>query len=85
MARMWEKTEIQAFGITFALWGVFANPEWVAERLSSACSSLTVREDQNWSPGVPIVAQWLTNPTRNCEVAGSIPVLSQWIKDLALP
>ena len=23
--------------------------------------------------GVPIVAQWLTNPTRNHEVAGSIP------------
>ena len=23
--------------------------------------------------GVPIVAQWLTNPTRNYEVAGSIP------------
>ena len=24
-------------------------------------------------PGVPVVAQWLTNPTRNHEVAGSIP------------
>ena len=28
------------------------------------------------SKGVPIMAQWLTNPTRNCEVVGSIPGLA---------
>ena len=26
--------------------------------------------------GVPVVAQWLTNPTSNHEVAGSVPSLS---------
>ena len=34
--------------------------------------------------GVPVVAQWLTNPTRNHEVEGLIPGLDQWVKDLAL-
>ena len=35
--------------------------------------------------GVPIVAQWLTNPTGNHEVVGSVPALAQWVKDPVLP
>ena len=35
--------------------------------------------------GVPVVVQWLTNPTMNHEVAGSVPELAQWVDDLALP
>ena len=29
---------------------------------------------------VPIMAQWLTNPTRNHEVADTIPGLAQWVR-----
>ena len=36
--------------------------------------------------GVPVVAQWLTNLTRNHEVEGSVPALAQWVNDpAALP
>ena len=34
--------------------------------------------------GVPVVAQWLTKPTSNYEVLGSIPGLAHWVKDLVL-
>ena len=35
--------------------------------------------------GVLVVAQWLTNPTGNHEVSGSIPALAQQVNDPALP
>ena len=35
--------------------------------------------------GVPVVAQWLMNPTKNHEVAGSVPALAECVSDPALP
>ena len=33
---------------------------------------------------VPVMAQWLKNPTRNYEVEGLFPGLAQWVRDLML-
>ena len=47
-------------------------------------SEYTKKTTKTYTLGVPVVAQWLTNPTRN-HVAGSIPALVQWVEDPALP
>ena len=48
-------------------------------------SHCILKSGKTLSLGVPVVAQWLTNLTRNHEVAGSTPGLAQWVKDPALP
>ena len=66
---------------------------WGKEASVSTSLRLVMGEkNQNWAhhsenkqTGVPIVVQWLTNPTRNHEVAGLVPALVQWVADLALP
>ena len=40
--------------------------------------------DKTKNIGVPVMAQWLTNLTRNHEVVGLTPILNQWVKNLAL-
>ena len=44
----------------------------------------TEREQNILKFGVPVMVQWLTNPTRNHEVADSIPALAQWVNNPAL-
>ena len=53
--------------------------------LQKAWSLLSIPVSKILEKGVPVVAQWLTNPTRNHEVAGSVPALAQWVNDPALP
>ena len=45
------------------------------QKLKTKSSYKKIMEDSKFT-GVPIMAQWLTDPTRNHEIAGSIPGLA---------
>ena len=64
----------------------------ISQEFEGQTENLAVEERENLNSalrninlGVPVVAQWLTNLTRNHEVSGSVPALAQWVEDLALP
>ena len=57
---------------------------WEPLYAAGAALEKTKRQKKKGVIGVPIVAQWLTNPTRNHEVVGLIPALAQWVNDPAL-
>ena len=63
-------------GKIFTLWWIicvkFLIPRWL--------SFHTWISFQTMKTGVPVVAQWLTNLTRNHEVVGSSPGLAQWLR-----
>ena len=42
-------------------------------------------QGSKFQKGVPIVAQWVTNPTCIHKDAGLIPSFIHWVKDLVLP
>ena len=66
--------------MTTALWG--GDPRGRPEGVSVICMMVLVKACHI---GVPVVAQWLKNPTGNHEVAGSVHGLAQWVKDPVLP
>ena len=58
---------------------------WEPPYAVGAAQEMAKRQKKKIAMGVPAVVQWLTNLTRNHEVAGSIPGLARWVNDLALP
>ena len=52
--------------------------------VNQSVPALTFKDYKEYQTAVPVEAQWLTNPTRNHEIVGSIPGLAHWVGDPAL-
>jgi len=67
----------------------FRDKKHKAEKLGTGWGGQGTGEEQSGEDkmvcGFPVVAQWLTNPTKNHEVVGLIPGLAQRVMDLAFP
>ena len=62
---------------------IYASPQILSTKWFST-TLMTGKLKKKKRKGVPIVAQWLTNPTSIYEDTGSLPGFAQWVKDLAL-
>ena len=58
-------------------------PIWI--RFHCTTMGTPLWQHLNKNQGVPIVVQWLANPTSIHELSGSIPGHTYWVKGLALP
>ena len=63
----------------------FPNAMDTAEKDTKLHEKILCKHQKNHFFGVPVMAQWLTNPTSIPEDTGSISALTQWVKGLALP
>ena len=66
------------------LWGSSRPGSSQTKDTEACCVILVLRRAIKKNAGIPVVAQWVKNPTSIPEDVGLIPGLAQWVKDPAL-